>query len=114
MRHMFHWKVVRWILLGILLILIALQFVPVDRVNPPVETEVPAPAHVRVIVRRACYDCYSNETVWPWYSHVAPFSWRLARDVRTTPGVGLHPETRRSPAPRPALPPDMCPWALTG
>jgi hypothetical protein len=29
-----------------------------------------------------CYDCHSNEPVWPWYSHVAPFSWLLARDVR--------------------------------
>ena len=82
MRHMFRWKVVRWLLLGILLILIAIQFVPVDRVNPPVETEVPAPAPVRVILRRACYDCHSNETVWPWYSQVAPFSWLLAHDVR--------------------------------
>jgi len=82
MRHLFRWQVVRWLLLGILLILIAIQFVPVDRVNPPVETEVPAPAPVRVILRRTCYDCHSNETVWPWYSHVAPFSWLLARDVR--------------------------------
>jgi hypothetical protein len=63
MRHMFRWPVVRWILLGILLILIAIQFVPVDRVNPPVETEVPAPAPVRIILRRACYDCHSNESL---------------------------------------------------
>jgi mono/diheme cytochrome c family protein len=82
MKRLFRWQVIRWILLGMLLILIAIQFVPVDRVNPPVEAEVPAPAQVRVILRRACYDCHSNETVWPWYSQVAPFSWLLARDVR--------------------------------
>jgi len=30
---------------------------------------------------RACFDCHSNETVWPWYSHVAPASWLNQRDV---------------------------------
>ena len=30
---------------------------------------------------RACFDCHSNETVWPWYSHVAPVSWLNHRDV---------------------------------
>lgn len=29
-----------------------------------------------------CYDCHSNETVWPWYSGIAPVSWLVARDVR--------------------------------
>lgn len=82
MRQIIRWQVVRWILLGILVVAVAIQFVPVQRSNPPVEGEVPAPANVRTILRRACYDCHSNETVWPWYSHVAPFSWLLARDVR--------------------------------
>jgi hypothetical protein len=81
MKQIFRWKVVRWILLGILVVLVAIQFIPVDRLNPPVEAEAPAPAHVRAILRRACYDCHSNETVWPWYSQVAPFSWLVAHDV---------------------------------
>ena len=70
MTHIFRWQVVRWILIGMLLILVAIQFAPVDRLNPPVEAEVPAPANVRAILRRACYDCHSSETVWPWYSQV--------------------------------------------
>jgi hypothetical protein len=82
MKQIFRWKVVRWILLGILVAFVAIQLVPVDRVNPPVEAEVPAPANVRAGLRRACYDCHSNETVWPWYSRVAPISWLVARDVR--------------------------------
>ena len=57
------------------------QFIPVDRSNPAVEAEVPAPAAVRDILQRSCYDCNSNETVWPWYSRVAPVSWLVARDV---------------------------------
>ena len=74
-------KVLRWLLLGILLALIVAQFVPVERSNPPVEAEVPAPANVRAVLHRACYDCHSNETRWPWYSHVAPVSWLVAHDV---------------------------------
>jgi hypothetical protein len=60
---------------------VAAQFVPVPKTNPPTETEVPAPAEVREVLRRACYDCHSNETVWPWYARVAPASWLLAWDV---------------------------------
>lgn len=34
------------------------------------------------MLRRACYDCHSHETVWPWYSQVAPLSWLITNDVR--------------------------------
>jgi len=34
------------------------------------------------LVQRACQNCHSQQTVWPWYSHVAPASWLLARDVQ--------------------------------
>ena len=63
------------------LALLAIQLVPVERSNPPVETEVPASPEVRSILRRACYDCHSNETRWPWYSWIAPVSWLVAHDV---------------------------------
>ena len=74
-------KVLKWIGAGLLLAFLAIQFVPVSRKNPPVESEIPAPAEVRGILRRACYDCHSNETVWPWYARVAPASWLVAHDV---------------------------------
>jgi len=35
-----------------------------------------------LIIQRACRNCHSQQTVWPWYSHVAPVSWLLARDVQ--------------------------------
>jgi len=57
------------------------QLVPVDRTNPPVRVEVQAPPEVHAILRRACYDCHSHETRWPWYSHVAPVSWLVSHDV---------------------------------
>jgi hypothetical protein len=34
------------------------------------------------IVERACQNCHSQQTAWPWYSHVAPASWLVARDVQ--------------------------------
>ena len=72
---------VRWSALGLALVFLALQFVPVHRVNPPVKLDVDAPGKVAAILRRACYDCHSHETRWPWYSHVAPLSWWIADHV---------------------------------
>lgn len=33
------------------------------------------------LVKASCYDCHSNETVWPWYSNIAPVSWLIAADA---------------------------------
>lgn len=74
-------RLLRWMAVSLPVGLLAIQLVPVDRRNPPVETEVPATAEARAVLRRACYDCHSNESVWPWYSRVAPISWLVARDV---------------------------------
>ena len=57
------------------------QLVPVERTNPPVEAEIVAEPEVHALLRRACYDCHSHETVWPWYAWVAPVSWLVAHDV---------------------------------
>jgi len=40
-----------------------------------------APTPVRAIVQRACLNCHSNETVWPWYSKIPPVSWQIHDDV---------------------------------
>jgi mono/diheme cytochrome c family protein len=65
-------------------ILVVLQFVPYgcDRTNPPVVQE-PAwdSPRTRELFFRACVDCHSNETAWPWYSRVAPVSWLVVSDV---------------------------------
>jgi len=69
---------------GIYLFLAALlvaQFVRVERLNPPVRSNIHADGEVAAILRKACYNCHSNETVWPWYSNVAPASWLVASDV---------------------------------
>ena len=71
----------RKIAIGTLLALGLAQLVPLSRTNPAVQTEVPAGEPVRQILRRACYDCHSNETRWPWYAYVAPVSWLVVHDV---------------------------------
>ena len=66
---------------GLIAVFIVAQFVPVARVNPTERGQPAAPVEVQDILQRACYDCHSNETRWPWYSQVAPASFLIARDV---------------------------------
>ena len=66
-----------------LLIFFGIQFIPVDRTNPPVETRAVGPQPMMDLLRRSCFDCHSNETVWPWYGKVAPFAWFVASDVNS-------------------------------
>jgi heme-binding protein len=69
------------IVVGIVALFAVAQVVPIERSNPPVTGDVGAPPDVAPVLRRACYDCHSNETGWPWYSRIAPASWLLAYDV---------------------------------
>lgn len=66
---------------ALLLGLAAAQLVRPPRDNPPVTGDLAAPSDVQALLRRACYDCHSHETVWPWYAGVAPVSWLVAHDV---------------------------------
>lgn len=63
------------------LVFAGIQFVPVDRSNPVQRSSYAFAAEVQPILKRACFDCHSNETVWPWYSYVAPVAWLVAHDV---------------------------------
>jgi len=58
--------------LALIVVLIAIQFIPVNMTNPPERGDPPGPPEVQALLRRACFDCHSNETVWPWYSQIAP------------------------------------------
>lgn len=67
-----------------LVLLAAAQLVPYghQRTNPPIGSEPAwATPETRALTRRACFDCHSNETVWPPYTRVAPFSWLIQHDV---------------------------------
>jgi hypothetical protein len=71
---------------GVVIVIgLVIQLFPtgVSYTNPPVVAE-PAwdSAQTRELAGRACFDCHSNETVWPWYARVAPLKWLVARDVK--------------------------------
>lgn len=59
----------------------AIQAIPVSHSNPAASSDPNAPAAIANVMRRACYDCHSNQTRWPWYSFVAPASWLISRHV---------------------------------
>jgi hypothetical protein len=65
-------------------IFVLVQLVPYgwSRTNPPVRAEPAWDApRTRELFFRACADCHSNQTEWPWYSKIAPVSWLVVRDV---------------------------------
>jgi hypothetical protein len=66
---------------GFVAIFVIIQFIPVNRINPPVEADIQVPAEIKAILKTSCYDCHSHETVWPWYSNVAPISWLIAHNA---------------------------------
>ena len=72
------------ILMTLVLVLLVSQFVPYGRehTNPPDGTlaAFDSPA-TEELARRACFDCHSNRTRWPWYASIAPISWRIQHDV---------------------------------
>ena len=74
-------KFIKFIFVIIFFALIGIQFIKVDKTNPPVAGEIVAPEQVKNIFKTACYDCHSNETKWPWYSNIAPVSWLIEDDV---------------------------------
>jgi len=73
-----------FLIIGGTALIILLQLVPYGRnhVNPPVIAE-PAwdSPNTRTLFMQTCGDCHSNETIWPWYSNVAPVSWILYNHV---------------------------------
>jgi hypothetical protein len=71
----------RWVALLAAIVLVAIQLKPVSRSNPPIQSEIGTSNEIRDLLRRACYDCHSNETRWPWYSYVAPVSWLVVGHV---------------------------------
>ena len=68
--------------LFIVILLVLIQFIPIERTNPPIKGE-PHWDSVRTkeLFMRACGDCHSHETKWPWYSAIAPISWLIVYDV---------------------------------
>ena len=77
-------KKVIFAILILVIIFGLIQLIPYGRNhnNPAVVSEPiwDSPA-TRKLAKIACFDCHSNETIWPWYSNIAPVSWMIYRDV---------------------------------
>ena len=66
------------------IIFILMQFIQTNKENIAQEKNLEMKVdniEVYNILKTACYDCHSNETVWPWYSKIAPFSWVVSNHV---------------------------------
>ena len=75
-------KKFKYLLTGLIAVLVIIQFYPVDRTNPAVRGEIEASQQVKNILKRSCNDCHSYETHWPFYSYIAPASWLVVKDVK--------------------------------
>ncbi|MFT5779608.1 MAG: hypothetical protein ACI837_002567 [Crocinitomicaceae bacterium] len=80
-------KIFKYIFTILVILFGVIQFIRIDKTNPKVEIakdfiSIYEPSEkTEKILRTACYDCHSNETVYPWYSNIAPVSWWLKDHV---------------------------------
>ena len=78
-------KIVLGVVIGLIAGFVLIQFLPYghDHTNPAVSAEPQwdSPQTLDLAVR-ACYDCHSNQSSWPWYSNIAPISWLIQHDVQ--------------------------------
>lgn len=75
------------IILGLVILLVLIQFIRIDKTNPPVDkakdfiTLTQPSDEVKGILINSCYDCHSNESTYPWYTNVAPVSWWVKNHI---------------------------------
>ena len=77
-------KIILIVVVAAVVVFVVMQLVPYgkEHTNPPVVSEPKwDSAATRAIAKKACFDCHSNETVWPWYTSIAPGSWLIYKDV---------------------------------
>ena len=71
-------------LIAIILLFGVIQFIPVSVENPSFDKadEIVTSNEVKTILKKACYDCHSNEVKYPFYSKIAPISWGIRNHVK--------------------------------
>lgn len=81
-------KILKLLILILIIIVVIIQFIPNDKpeVVPANENDLiynnQLPENISVMLKESCYDCHSNETIYPWYSNIAPVSWLVVRDIK--------------------------------
>ncbi len=68
----------------LVVVFVLMQFIVMDKPNYPIDKSIALhpPKDVETILKKACYDCHSNHTNYPWYSSIAPFSWTIREHVK--------------------------------
>ena len=79
-------KYIKPVLLGLLAILLLFQFIRPAKnqsndLSNDISKQYPVPDSVQDILKVACNDCHSNNTVYPWYAEVQPVASWLADHV---------------------------------
>ncbi len=75
------------VFIGLLISLVVCQFIRIDKSNLTVynvldiRTITKSPPEISAMLKASCYDCHSNEVVYPWYTNVAPVSWWIKNHV---------------------------------
>lgn len=81
-------KLLKKFFLALLLVFVIMQFFRPDKNITQGDhtidfiTETKPPVLVKTIMEQSCYDCHSNNTVYPWYNNVAPISFWLADHIK--------------------------------
>ncbi len=77
-------KIISSLIIIVIVFLLLIQIIPYGKnhTNPAIVSEPNWDSQsTSDLAKKACFDCHSNETIWPWYSNVAPISWLVYRDV---------------------------------
>ena len=81
-------RILRILLIALIAFFVIIQFIPnelpentTDNTKDLLNIER-VPENIRTTLKTSCYDCHSNQTVYPWYSYVAPVSWLVVKDIK--------------------------------
>lgn len=78
---------VKKVLLILLIIFCLIQFIRIDKTTKPINASkdlvaITAPdADITNTLKKACYDCHSNQPTFPWYTNIAPISWWIKHHI---------------------------------
>ncbi|OYT17669.1 MAG: cytochrome C [Bacteroidetes bacterium 4572_77] len=80
-------KTIRIIIIFFVALFVLMQFFGINKNNRESDPqndfifqEAPLP-NIAIMIKNTCYDCHSNQTIWPWYSNIAPISWMVEKHV---------------------------------
>ena len=81
-------KIFKKIVLALLVVLVGIQFIPTTRNQSNKVSEVAftktfnVPDNIQNLLKTSCYDCHSNNTIYPWYNKMQPISWFLEHHIK--------------------------------